>query len=146
MSFELDARLDSDTFLIGDLPLCRVLLMNDSRYPWVILVPRRSDKREIYELSKVDGAALWKEVRWFGEALMTLFRGDKLNVGALGNMVPQLHVHLIVRHRADAAWPAPVWGKHPPQPYTQAVLDDRLQRLSHLVERYLEENPSSAPG
>ncbi|MEZ5453619.1 MAG: HIT domain-containing protein [Thiothrix sp.] len=122
--FELHPQLAQDTHFVTDLPLCRVLLMNESRYPWLILVPRRADIREIHELDAADRQQLWEESDQVSRALMALFQPDKLNLAALGNMVPQLHLHYVARFRTDAAWPAPVWGKFAPEPYTpeQAAL------------------------
>ncbi|MEQ1440620.1 HIT domain-containing protein [Fontimonas sp. SYSU GA230001] len=131
--FELHERLAADTVFVLDWPLSRVLLMNDARYPWVILVPRRSGIREIYELNPADQHTLIRESSAVGQAMMELFGGDKLNVAALGNLVPQLHLHHVVRRQTDPAWPAPVWGRLPPQPYTARALDETLQTLrAHL--------------
>jgi diadenosine tetraphosphate (Ap4A) HIT family hydrolase len=128
--FELHPRLNADCFAAGDWPLCRLLMMNDSQYPWFILVPRRDGLREIHELSDADQLQFLRESVMLGRALMKAFKGEKLNVAALGNMVPQLHVHHIVRYSSDAAWPGPVWGKLPAQPYTQ---DAALKRLDELL-------------
>lgn len=134
MEFELHPRLVADTYSIGDWPLCRVLLMNDARYPWVILVPRRREVREIFELDEADQQRLLQESVRLGRTLMSLFTGDKLNVAALGNVVPQLHVHHVVRRSDDAAWPAPVWGRLPPQPYGSHALHERIETLrAHLA-------------
>jgi diadenosine tetraphosphate (Ap4A) HIT family hydrolase len=111
------------------LPLCLLLLMNDARYPWFILVPQRPGLREIYQLDAADRALLLDESCAVAQALMAAFGGDKMNVAALGNVVPQLHLHHIVRHAGDAAWPAPVWGRHPPLPYAPDLLRERLQQL-----------------
>lgn len=127
--FELHAQLRADTLLVGDWPLSQLLLMNDTQYPWLILVPRRADLREIYEMAETDQAQLLRESTLLGRALMRLFAGDKLNVAALGNVVPQLHVHHVVRKIGDAAWPAPVWGRHPAQPYTSEAAAARLDLL-----------------
>lgn len=109
--FDLAPQLAADCIVLGDLALCRVLLMNDARYPWLILVPRRADITELYQLSAVEQAQLMVESSQVGTALMTIFSGDKLNIAALGNVVPQLHIHHVVRYKADETWPAPVWGK-----------------------------------
>ncbi|WP_366515600.1 HIT domain-containing protein [Solimonas marina] len=127
--FELNDRLKADTLWLGDWPLCRVLLMNDAQFPWVILVPRRAGIREIYELDAADQVQLLHESSALGRALMADFGGEKLNIGALGNLVPQLHVHHIVRHAADPAWPGPVWGRVPAQPYAAAAADARIAQL-----------------
>ena len=118
--FELDARLAADTLPVVDLPLCRVLLMNDCRYPWLVLVPRVAGACEVFDLGEPDRDRLWREIQLAGEALRTHFPGDKLNLGALGNLVPQLHVHVLMRRRADPAWPGPVWGHSAAQPYADA--------------------------
>jgi diadenosine tetraphosphate (Ap4A) HIT family hydrolase len=133
MHFELHPQLAADTITVGDLPLSRLLLMNDSQYPWTILVPRRAGLREIYELHESDQLRFWRESALLSRMLMSAFGGDKLNVAALGNMVPQLHVHHIVRFKTDPAWPAPVWGRHPPLAYATAALDERLALLRGLL-------------
>lgn len=130
--FELHQRLTADTIVVGDWPLCRLLLMNDNQYPWAILVPRRAGLREAYELAASDQLQLLAESNHLGREMMRRFAGEKLNVAALGNMVPQLHVHHIVRKRADAAWPAPVWGKHPPVAYSPTDLAPCLQLLGAI--------------
>ncbi len=127
--FDLHPQLAADCHLIGDLPLSRALLLNDRRYPWVILVPRRADVREIFELSPTDRGQLLDESCHVGEWLMDAFGGDKLNIGALGNLVPQLHVHHVVRHVDDPAWPGPVWGHSPAEAYPEAERAERLTRL-----------------
>lgn len=108
--FVLDPRLDADTLPVGDLALSRVLLMNDARFPWLILVPRRADVSELTDLSSADAAALMEEIRLATRVMLEMARPDKVNVGALGNMVAQLHIHVIGRFRSDPAWPGPVWG------------------------------------
>lgn len=134
MSFVLHERLAADSFVLGDFPLCRLLLMNDARYPWFILVPRRENLREIYQLADADQALLLRESAQLSRAIMQAYAGDKLNVAALGNVVPQLHLHHIVRHTGDAAWPAPVWGRHPPQAYDEAARRARIEALRpHLA-------------
>ncbi|GGW34221.1 HIT domain-containing protein [Vreelandella hamiltonii] len=113
----LDPRLEADTFPLADLPLCRVLLMNDARYPWVVLVPRVNDVSEVFELSDTDQAQLWREASALGAAMKEAYHGDKLNIATLGNVVSQLHLHVVIRYRDDASWPAPVWGNGTPEPY-----------------------------
>ncbi len=122
MPFKLHPDLARDGLDMGRFALCRVLLINDATYPWFVLVPERDSISDTIDLSPTDHATLWEESRAFGNGIMAAFSGDKLNVAALGNMTPQLHVHHIVRYRDDAAWPAPVWGKHPLQPYSEAGL------------------------
>ncbi len=118
--FQLDPRLAADTILLADLPLSRLLMMRDGNYPWLILVPRRAGAVEILDLAAEDRAALWSEIERVAEALRAETAADKLNVAALGNVVAQLHVHVIARFRADAAWPAPVWGRVPAIPLDEA--------------------------
>lgn len=108
--FTLDSRLQQDCLLVGDFPLCRLLLMNDASYPWFILVPRREEVSEIFQLDGADQRQLWQETSLLAETLKDTFAADKMNVATLGNVVSQLHMHVIVRRRDDAAWPAPVWG------------------------------------
>ncbi|WP_210640423.1 HIT domain-containing protein [Pseudomonas sp. Tri1] len=127
--FALDPRLQQDTLPIGDFPLCRLLLSNDSNYPWFILVPRREDISELFQLDDADQQQLWKETTALAETLKDSFDADKLNVATLGNVVSQLHMHVIVRKRDDAAWPAPVWGKHPAKPYNDEQVTAIRERL-----------------
>jgi len=115
--FDLHPRLKEDCIAIGRFPLCRLLLMNDSTYPWFILVPERADIREVHELSEADQIRLIGESSLLSRLLAKSYTADKINIAALGNMVPQLHWHVIVRHTTDPAWPGPVWGKSPPKPY-----------------------------
>jgi diadenosine tetraphosphate (Ap4A) HIT family hydrolase len=117
MAFELHHRLAADCFLIGDFPLCRALLMNDNRFPWCILVPRRDALRDLHDLAESDRAALLDEIDVVSRVLTELQQAGKINVAALGNQVPQLHVHVIARSVDDPAWPAPVWGAGTAVPY-----------------------------
>lgn len=116
-AFSLDPRLVADTLAVGDLALSRVLLMDDSRFPWLILVPRRPNCREIIDLSAGDRAVLVEEIAACSTALKRLTTPDKLNVGAIGNRVAQLHIHVVARFAEDAAWPEPVWGRGTPTRY-----------------------------
>lgn len=122
LMFQLHSQLDKDTLPLGKFSLCQLLLMNDANYPWFILVPERENIREIHELSDGDRHQLWDESAQLARALTAVFKPDKLNIAALGNQVPQLHVHHIVRYTHDAAWPAPVWGKVPLRPYYSAEI------------------------
>ena len=117
MSFELDARLARDTFVIGDLPLSRVLLMNDVRWPWLILAPRRKGLVELIDLALTDQTQLMDEASQAVRFLKSTTRADKINVGALGNIVRQLHLHIVARFVGDPAWPGPVWGHGAATPY-----------------------------
>ena len=118
MSFELHPDLKRDGIPMGTLPLCQVLLINDSHYPWFVLVPKRGNISDTIDLTPEDHVQLWTESREFSIAIMRAFDGEKLNVAALGNMTPQLHIHHIVRYKSDPAWPGPIWGKHALEPYT----------------------------
>ena len=136
--FELHLRLQSDTSLIGQLPLCSALLSRDANYPWVILVPRRADIAEIYQLSPEDRQQLLLESCALAEALETIFQGDKLNIAAIGNLVPQLHLHHVVRYKTDAAWPGPVWGAVEAVAYSDALLQQRLSELRRGLAKLLD--------
>ena len=117
MAFKLHPKLAADTFLVADWPVNRVLLMNDTTFPWLILVPQREGLRDLHDVSAADEAAFWGEINLAARTLKGLTSADKMNVAALGNMVPQLHVHVIARFDGDAAWPGPVWGAVPPVAY-----------------------------
>ncbi len=134
-SFQLDQRLQADTLPLASWPLCEVLLMNESRYPWVILVPRVAETTELYQLDSQQRMQLDRESVFLGEALMQAFEGDKLNVAALGNVVSQLHIHHIVRFQTDEAWPAPVWGKFPVQAMSESEIAARMQSLSVITDK-----------
>ena len=112
--WSLHRQLAHDTVPLGDLPLCRVLLVKDANYPWAMLVPRRLDIVEIVDLDEVAQAQLMTEITRTARAVKTVTQCDKLNIAALGNAVPQLHVHVVARRHGDAAWPRPVWGAVPP--------------------------------
>jgi diadenosine tetraphosphate (Ap4A) HIT family hydrolase len=132
--FELHSQLAKDCAVVGDLELCRVLLMNDAQYPWLILVPRRAEVTELFQLGPADLRRLFEEVSAAAAAMAGHFRADKMNVAALGNVVPQLHVHVIVRRQSDPAWPRPVWGARPTQPYADEVLAARIAELVELLQ------------
>lgn len=145
--FELHPRLVQDTLTVGDFGLCRLLLMNDANYPWFILVPRRVGVREIFELELCDQHQLVKESSQLSQVISRIFKADKLNIAALGNMVSQLHVHHIVRYETDQAWPNPVWGRFPTQPYKKRVLQEICASLvDHLEDFTPDKNGIVAPG
>jgi diadenosine tetraphosphate (Ap4A) HIT family hydrolase len=129
MSFAIDPRLVADTHAIAELVLCDLLLMDDARFPWLILVPRIAGARELIDLDEGDQRTLLGEVCRVGRALEEIVRPDKLNIAALGNAVPQLHVHIIARFTTDAAWPQPVWGRGERIAYPEA---QRLARIEAL--------------
>jgi diadenosine tetraphosphate (Ap4A) HIT family hydrolase len=124
-AFTLDPQLERDTVAIGDLPGSRVLLMNDANFPWLIVVPRQAGATEIFDLDDGARSQVMRELALLAQMLKDLTGCDKINIAAIGNMVPQLHVHVVARRRDDAAWPRPVWGALPPCPYG-AVERDRL--------------------
>ena len=136
--FELDPRLAADTFVVGEALLSQVLLMNDARYPWLILVPRRADIADPFELNEADQAQLWQESMWLGQAMKAHFAADKLNIAALGNQVAQLHVHHIARFHTDDAWPGPVWGVGSAVPYSDAARDALMGELRSLLREPLD--------
>ncbi len=118
------------TYVVGDLPLCRVLMTDDARFPWLMLLPRRADAEEIIDLTEADREQLMREISAASEAVRTLFSPLKINVGALGNKVRQLHVHVVARFESDAAWPGPIWGSGAAEPFplhAAAVLVTRFQ-------------------
>ena len=130
MPFTLHPTLTRDTVEVARLPLCRVLLMKDRRFPWLILVPERESVREIHELPPEDRHTLIEEIARASEVLTRLFHPDKLNVGALGNIVPQLHVHLVARATTDPAWPGPVWGFGVAEVYGEGELEEVRGRIA----------------
>ena len=132
--FILDTRLQEDTWLIGDFPLCRLLLSNDSNYPWFILVPRREGISELFQLDDADQPLMWAETTALAGVLKELFTADKMNVATLGNVVSQLHMHVIARYASDAAWPGPVWGKHPAKPYSEADVQVIKGKLKAVLD------------
>ncbi|MGG2397505.1 HIT family protein [Pseudomonas sp. SH1-B] len=136
--FALDSRLQQDCLQVGDFPLSRLLLMNDATYPWFILVPRREEVSEIFQLDMADQRQLWLETSLLAETLKDTFAADKMNVATLGNVVSQLHMHVIVRRRDDAAWPAPVWGRQPAQPYTAEQVRHILDKLRMVLTENFE--------
>ena len=128
-AFVLDPRLKADTQPVIALPLCDVLLMNDARYAWLILVPRVASCTEVLDLPEAERAQLWQEINHVAAALRETVPCDKLNIGALGNIVRQLHVHVIARKEGDAAWPGPVWGNGTPTPYDVNELQSLIRVL-----------------
>lgn len=132
---ELDERLGQDSQLVAELPLCQLRLMNDARFPWLLLIPRREGASEIFDLIEADQQQLWHEASLVGKMLRTLSQADKINVASLGNVVAQLHVHVVARRRDDAAWPGPVWGHGEWQPYAPDRLDDMRHSLLAELEK-----------
>lgn len=136
--FQLHHQLQADCTVLGDFPLCRLLLLEDANYPWFILVPRRNGVRELYELDENEQIEVLRESSILSRALVAAFAPDKLNLGALGNMVPQLHIHHIARYRSDPAWPQPVWGRGLPLAYTEVTRRALIERLERAGLATLE--------
>lgn len=138
-SFQLDPRLEADSLPVAELGLCSLRLMDDQRFPWLLLVPRRAGLREIFELPAFEQAELLIELNHAARALSAVAAPHKLNLGALGNIVQQLHLHLVARQPDDVAWPGPVWGNGARQPYppaaAQAVIAQLRQALHDTRER-----------
>ena len=135
--FVLDARLAADTHLIGDLPLSQLRLFDDARFPWFVLVPRIAGARELIDLDESDQRTLLAEINRLGRVLEAELRPDKLNVAALGNVVPQLHVHIIARFAADEAWPSPVWGRGDRIVYGESERNQRIAQLRDALRANL---------
>lgn len=133
--FKLHSRLQNDTHFVCDLTLCRVLLMNDSQFPWLILVPMQNDVAEIIDLSEAQQHTLLKESAVVQNVMKNRFAPFKLNVAAIGNVVRQLHVHHVARFENDVAWPKPVWGNQP----TVAYSDDEARKLVKALRRDIED-------
>ncbi len=131
--FTLHPRLEADTVALTPLGLSRVLLMQDSRFPWLILVPERPAMRDLHDLSPEDQITIMGEIDAVSRALQAIHSPDKINVAALGNMVPQLHIHIIARFTADAAWPGPVWGVGEAVPYDSAALAETLRAFRNAL-------------
>jgi len=131
--WQLHPTLARDALILGDLPLSRVLLSRDANYPWLVLVPRRPGATEIIDLAEAEQTQLTREIAQVSRALMTAVPCDKLNVAAIGNMVPQLHVHVVARRRDDAAWPKPVWGAVPARVYDAGEMERLASALRAAV-------------
>lgn len=127
--FELDPQLQNDTVVLGEFPLSLVLMSRDANYPWCILVPRRKGVYAVHHLAQEDRLQLMKESCHLAEVMADVFVPDRMNVAALGNVVPQLHVHHVARFKTDAAWPRPVWGVVEAREFTAEELQERVARL-----------------
>jgi diadenosine tetraphosphate (Ap4A) HIT family hydrolase len=130
VTFELNPQLEADTFLVRDWPFCRVLLMNDTSFAWLILVPREVGLRDFHDVAPKDETNFLGEINQAARRLKVMTGADKMNVAALGNMVPQLHIHIIARFESDAAWPGPVWGAFPAIPYEDQVAKDFIEAFN----------------
>ncbi|MBV6492082.1 MAG: hypothetical protein LDLANPLL_00073 [Turneriella sp.] len=133
-NFTLDTRLAADTLFVTDLTLSTVRLMNTALLPWLVLVPKVAGKKEIIDLEGFQEELLWKEISFVSRALKEEFNPTKLNVAALGNMVPQLHVHIVARFANDAAWPKPVWGNLPMEVYPEVEAGKMVARLIRMLK------------
>jgi len=132
--FKLHERLDKDCLLVGQFELCLLLISRDANYPWLILVPKRQDITEIFQLEKSDRQQLLEESCGLSQAMTELFAPDKLNIAALGNIVPQLHIHHIARYQSDPAWPGPVWGAVAADAYDPDMLSARCENLRQRLK------------
>jgi diadenosine tetraphosphate (Ap4A) HIT family hydrolase len=132
-AWTLHSQLEKDTINVGDLPLCRVVVIKDANYPWLLLVPRRPDVVEIIDLDEVAQAQLMTEITRVARVLKDITKCDKLNIAALGNVVPQLHVHVIARRSSDAAWPRPVWGATPALSHDPEEVSDFISALRRKI-------------
>jgi len=132
-AWSLNSQLEGDTIDIGDLPLCRVLVIKDAHYPWLLLVPRRPDIVEIIDLGEVEQAQLMTEISRVSRALKDVTKCEKLNIAALGNVVPQLHVHVIAHRSSDVAWPRPVWGAAPPLAHDPEEIQHFIRGLRRKI-------------
>lgn len=132
--FKLDDRLANDTIELGSIGFNKVLLSKDSNYPWIILVPSINDLTEIHELTEDKQIELMQTITKLSAKLKETFGADKINVGALGNVVKQLHIHIVVRYEEDIAWPGPIWGKHPSKAYAQEDLTILAAGLKSVLE------------
>ncbi|WP_275286780.1 HIT domain-containing protein [Halomonas elongata] len=140
--FEPDARLVDDSYPVTELPLCQLRLMDDARFPWLVLVPRRVGVTEVIELDEADQRQFWREATLVGGVLKACLAGDKLNIATLGNVVAQLHLHVILRRHDDDAWPAPVWGHGQASPYDLDGLASIRDRLLAEIEAIDWEEPA----
>ncbi len=127
--FSLHPQLTNDCFELAEFPLCKLLLCNDSAYPWFILVPKVNDITDIYQLDWQQQQQILNESSLLSELLMQVFDGDKMYVAALGNVVEQLHVHHVVRYKVDTSWPKPIWGQQPLTPYSDSELHSLKEKL-----------------
>ena len=134
--FILDSKLANDSIFIGELSLCKILLMNDSNYPWIIMVPSQNNLQEITDLSFDDQIILLKEINFIVDILKKEFSYDKFNIANLGNVVSQLHIHVIVRKKGDKTFPRPVWGNAEIVPYNDIQLAEILPKLQKYFKKF----------
>jgi len=128
-NFQLHPRLQQDCFVVGRFALSQILMMNDRQYPWFILVPQRNNITEIYQLNEPDRQQLLAESCLLAEKIVEIYQPDKLNIAAIGNLVPQSHLHHVARYETDKAWPSPIWGKFDACPYAEQDAQMQIDRL-----------------
>jgi diadenosine tetraphosphate (Ap4A) HIT family hydrolase len=133
--FELHPVLKKDTIFIRDLQLCQLVLMNNIFYPWVILIPKENNLSEIIDLSKDQQNLLMQEIDLISRIMKTAFSPDKLNIAALGNMVPQLHIHIIARYKTDRVFPKPVWVDNESKPYEANEVQKIIETINDLIDK-----------
>jgi diadenosine tetraphosphate (Ap4A) HIT family hydrolase len=131
--FSVHRQLAMDSIALGSFELCQLRLINDCQYPWFILIPQRTNIQEIYQLTTQDQSLLIKESSFLAEQLARLFKADKLNIAAIGNVVPQLHLHHVVRYQTDIAWPKPIWGLSSMQAYSATLLEQRIEEVKQQL-------------
>ena len=131
--FKLDARLENDTIELGKIEFIKVLMSKDSNYPWLILVPEIADATELFDLDAQQQQLLMQTITKISKDMQVEFSADKINVGALGNVVKQLHIHIVARFETDIAWPGPIWGQHPAKPYTQEQLEAQINKMKEML-------------
>jgi len=142
---KLHPQLEKDCYVLGEFELCTLLLLNDANYPWFILLPNHEGVSEIHQLSEAEQQQLMAESMFFSRCLQQVFQADKLNIAALGNVVPQLHIHHIVRYRSDACWPAPVWGATEPVKYENEQLQTLKNQLFDWFDSHREQSFQALP-
>ena len=138
MAFQLDPRLEKDTFYIGDLPLSRVLLTNVVNFPWIILVPKVPEVSELFELSSEQQNQYLNESNFLLQEMSVLYKADKMNIANLGNMVPQLHIHIVARYQDDDAWPGPIWSFQNTGNYSKTQAKIEIDKIANLIDDYLK--------
>ena len=138
MAFQLDPRLEKDTFYIGDLPLSRVLLTNVVNFPWIILVPKVPEVSELFELSSEQQNQYLNESNFLLQEMSVLYKADKMNIANLGNMVPQLHIHIVARYQDDDAWPGPIWSFQNTENYGKTQAKIEIDKIANLIDDYLK--------
>jgi diadenosine tetraphosphate (Ap4A) HIT family hydrolase len=137
--YQLHPRLEQDTIRLGQFDLCDVLLMNDARYPWVILVPKRADITEVFQLRNDEQQHLMAESTFVTQQLAEMVSADKMNIAMLGNVVSQLHIHHVARFTTDAVWPDPIWGKGQAVPYNEEESEAICQQLKAVLANFLQD-------